>query len=72
MIRTVHIDDTNLGAKALLDYLSTLDFVKVETNDFELTEEHISILNQRRDDHLAGKSKSHSWDEVKERARSAK
>lgn len=62
---TVHIDDSTSKGKALLDYILTLDFVEVDKDEFTLTEEHIKILDERRNKHLSGESKSYSWDEVK-------
>jgi len=62
---TIQIDDSTSKGKALLEYLLTLDFVKVEKDEFVLTEEHLKILDERRKNHISGKSKSYSWDEVK-------
>ena len=64
-MRTIHIDDSTSKGKALLEYLLTLDFVRAEKDDFNLTDEHIEILNERRENHLSGKSKSYTWEEVK-------
>lgn len=61
---TVRIDDSTSKGKALLEYILTLDFVEVDTDEFLLTEEHIRILDERRKKHLSGESKSYSWDEV--------
>ena len=63
---TVHIDDSTSKGKALLEYILTLDFVEVDTDEFVLTEEHIKILDERRKKHLSGESKSYSWDDVKD------
>jgi hypothetical protein len=62
---TIQIDDSTSKGKALLQYLLTLDFVEIEKDEFVLTEEHVKILDERRENHLSGKSKSYSWDEVK-------
>lgn len=37
-----------------------------------LTPEQYDIIDQRRENHLADKSKSFSWEEVKQNAKSAK
>ena len=66
---TIHLDESSSKAKALLAYLQTLDFIKVDQDDFSLTDEQIKELDKRRADHLSGKSKSHTWDEVKSFAR---
>lgn len=62
---TVHIDDSSSRGKALLNYILTLDFVEVDQDDVVLTEEQLKILDERRVNHISGKSKSYSWDEVK-------
>ena len=63
---TVHIDDSTSKGKAFLNYILTLEFVEVvDKGQFTLTEEHLKILDERRKNHLSGKSKSFSWDEVK-------
>lgn len=62
---TVRIDDSTSKGKALLEYILTLDFVEVDADEFLLTEEHIKILDERRNKHLSGESKSYSWDEIK-------
>lgn len=62
---TIQIDDSTSKGKALLAYLRTLDFVTVENDDFVLTEDHVTILDERREKHLSGDSKSYSWDTVK-------
>lgn len=62
---TVHIDDSSSRGKALLNYILTLDFVEVDQDDMVLTEEQLKILDERRVNHISGKSKSYSWDEVK-------
>jgi hypothetical protein len=50
MIHTLHIDDSNPQAKAFLEFIKTLDFVKEEqANDEELThalEEAIESLEK--------------------------
>lgn len=76
MVYTFHIDDiSNPKAKAFLEYIKTLEFViidRAESPEFTLTEEHLQILNQRRADRLEGNSKTSSWEEVQEFARSRK
>jgi len=62
---TVHIDDSTSKGRALLEFIRTLDFVKVEKDEFVLSEEHLKILDERREKHLSGESESYSWDDVK-------
>lgn len=72
MLHTFHIDDSNDKAKALLDFLRTLEFVKEDNKEFVLTEKHLAILEERRSDRLSGKTQTHSWDDVKDFARNRK
>jgi hypothetical protein len=76
MALTFHINDTSSPkAKAFLEYIKTLEFIvidKTENQEFTLTEEHLQILNDRRTDRLKGDSKTSSWEEVKDFARSRK
>jgi hypothetical protein len=73
MAITFQINDlTNPKAKAFLDYIKTLDFITVDATEIQtyvLTDEHLQILEERRDNRLSGKSTSSSWDEVKDFAR---
>ncbi len=61
---TFHVDDSSDKAQALLQFLRTLEFVKEDKSDFVLTDEHLAILEERRVNHLSGKSKSYTLDEV--------
>ncbi len=75
MVYTLKIDDSNAKANALLIYLKTLDFVDVEEiehEDFVLTEEHLKIVNETRQNHLSGRSKSYSWEELVHNARKSR
>ncbi len=65
MVHTFTIDESSDKARALLEYLRTLEFVKEEsTEEFALSDEQLEILKERRANHLSGKSKSYSLDEV--------
>ncbi|MDG1331433.1 MAG: addiction module protein [Crocinitomicaceae bacterium] len=59
------IDGSSDKAKALLEYLRTLEFVKEESSDYVLTDEHRNILEDRRANRMSGKSQTYSWDETK-------
>jgi hypothetical protein len=63
---TFSIDESSDKAIALLEYLRTLEFVKEENTEFVLTDKHKEILHERRANRMSGKSKSYSWDEIKE------
>jgi len=68
----------------LIEFLSGADEKKIaglyalleeniqEKKSPALTEEQINFLNGERKKHLAGESKSYSWDEVKEMVRKKK
>jgi len=72
MVHTFHIDDSNDKAKALLEFLRTLDFVKEADGEFVLSERHLEILEERRFDRQSGKSNTYSWEDVKAFARTRK
>lgn len=72
MIRTIQIDDSSSKAKALIDFLLTLEFVHAGDDAFTLTDEHVAILEERSQNHVSGKSASYSWEEVKALVRKAK
>lgn len=40
-------------------------FENLSSPDYSLSEDDYSIIDQRREKHLSGESKSHSWKEVK-------
>ena len=71
MTRTFYIDESRKGAKELLAYLRSLEFV-IEENEDLITEEQYQILEQRRMNHLSGKSKTYSLEEVVSTIRSKK
>ena len=58
------IDGTSDKAKALLEFLRTLEFVTKEKVEFALTDEHQAALEETKTNLLTGKSKTYSWDEV--------
>ncbi|MBL1279082.1 MAG: addiction module protein [Fluviicola sp.] len=64
MTHTFHIDGSSEKAQALLEFLRTLEFVNEDKSDFVLTDAHLEILNERRQNHLSGKSKSYTLEEV--------
>lgn len=68
MTHTFHIDTTSAEAKALVDYLRTLDFIQEEnTSSYKLTEKQIQIVEERREKYISGKDKGSTWEEVTER-----
>ena len=69
----IDIDDSHEEAQAFVAYMRALKFIKINAPEdiFELSDEQKRILDQRRERHLNGQSKSYSWDQVKARARAA-
>ncbi|MFT5250911.1 MAG: hypothetical protein ACI93P_002654 [bacterium] len=65
---TLHIKDSNKKVLALLDLIRETEEVVLEENvtNFELSEVHKSILEERRADYLSGKSKTVTWNEIKD------
>lgn len=69
--------------KSVLEYVNTADvrllkMIKALAESYEndkqetsLSNEHYKILEQRREAHLQGKSKSLTWEQVKQNARKA-
>ena len=60
------IDGTSDKAKALLEFLRTLEFVTKEKVEFALTDEHQALLEERRTNRMTGKTRADNWDDVKE------
>lgn len=70
--------------KKLMSYIADADDKKVkglyllveddmaEAEKFKLSADHIKILEEERDKHVKGKSKSYSWNETKDIIRSKK
>ena len=64
--KTIHIDESNKYAQAFLDYLKSLDFVKIEENEdvvipqsqIKETRRRISLVN-------SGEINTRSWDKAK-------
>jgi len=67
---TIDIDPSNIKAQALLEYIRTLDFIRIQetesSKEYSLSKEEISILEERKENHKKGASKSYSWDEIKD------
>ena len=67
---TLDIDSNSKNTKAFVDFLKTLDFIKIkdkkETMDYSLSEEQIKLLKERKRKHLNKESKSFSWPEIKD------
>ncbi len=69
----ITLDIKEAKAEAFLNFIKSLDFVSVkeEAAGFILSDEHKKILDNRKETHTLGESKSFSWSEVKENARNA-
>ncbi len=66
---TIDIDITNNKALALLNYIRTLEFISINEKDniteYALTDEQTDMLNERKQKHHNGESKSFSWSDIK-------
>ncbi len=74
---TLDIDVSNSKALALLNYIKTLDFIKIDESDSSayneiLSDDQIQVLEQRKEYHAKCKSKMHNWDDIKEELRNSK
>mgnify|MGYP006185139733 CR=1 FL=1 len=64
---TVRIDDSTKKGKALLNYIMTLDFVEVENDDYQLSDDQLRIIEERWEKYLSGESNSETWEIVKKK-----
>lgn len=66
----ITLDIQDGKALAFLNFIQSLDFVSINSdeskseNEFVLSEEQLSILEERRNNRREGKSLTYSWDEV--------
>ena len=70
----ITLDINESKYEAFWAFIKTLDYVSVKTNEtnFALSDDQKSILNERREDYLKGKSKTYSWEEVQKLAKKSK
>ncbi|MEA3495099.1 MAG: addiction module protein [Bacteroidota bacterium] len=72
---TINIDTSNNKAQAFIDFIKTLDFIKIgekdSINSFTLSDEQKNILDERENKHLNNESQSFSWNEVKDSLRNS-
>ena len=72
MLLTISIDTSNYKAQAFIDFIKTLDFIKIDENDeeaFDLSAGQKSILDDRKQKHLKQESKSYHWEDIKSELR---
>jgi len=69
MLITLDIDANSKKAKAFIDFIKTLDFIKIKEkatpDEYVLTQEQINLLEERKQRHIKKESKSYTWDEIK-------
>jgi hypothetical protein len=69
MIITLNIDTSSSQAKAFIEFIKTLDFIKIDDKDsdenFALSVKQKKILDQRKQKHLTHESKSFQWEDIK-------
>jgi hypothetical protein len=65
---TINIDTSSIKAQAFIDFIKTLDYIKITENVYEesfvLTDGQKSILDERKQRHLKKESKSYIWGDV--------
>ena len=70
---TIDIDTSNNKAQAFINFIKTLDFIKIKEREYpeeyDLTEKQINTLEERKQKHINKESESYSWDEIKEELR---
>ena len=66
----------NIDDMEFLKAVQTIISAKIQNTDtpdeYELTEEEIQIVNERREKYLKGNGKNYTWEEVKAFAKSSK
>jgi hypothetical protein len=65
---TIDIDTSDEKAQAFINFIKTLDFIKIdELNNipFNLTKAQKNILDKRKKRHLDNESKSFNWMDIK-------
>ncbi len=69
MTHTFHInDEKNPKAIAFLEYIRTLDFIEFdEEMDYQLSDEQISLVKERREKYSSNHQQSSTWEEVKKK-----
>ena len=75
MILTLNIDTSSNQAQAFIDFIKTLDFIKIDSDNindvFSLTDEQKKILDQRKLRHQKKESKSFTWEEIESELRNS-
>lgn len=46
MAYTLHVDDSNPRAKAFLEFVKTLDFIRVDEDEISLSQEQIEAIQE--------------------------
>ena len=75
MLLTLDIDLSNKKAQAFIDFIQTIDFIKIkdekDADVYALSEKQINVLEERKQRHISKKSKSYSWKEIQEELRAS-
>lgn len=75
MLLTLDIDLSNKKAQAFIDFVETIDFIKIKDKKhadvYALSEKQINVLEERKQRHISKKSKSFSWEEIQEELRAS-
>jgi hypothetical protein len=63
MLHTIQIDDSNPKAKAFLEFIKTLDFVRVDKDDIPAWQKE--QLDKAIEEHKSGTTNYTDWNEAK-------
>lgn len=69
--KTIHSFIDKADERILRIFKGIIDAEEQEENHLSVPEWFYEELDKRRDAHVSGKSKTYTWEEVKERAKSA-
>ena len=73
MLITLEIDTNSNKAQAFIDFIKTIDFIEIKEEEnpgeYALSKKQINLLKERKQRHIDKKSKSYSWEEIKEELR---
>lgn len=69
--KTIHSFIDKADERILRIFKGIIDAEEKEENHPSVPEWFYEELDKRKEDHLSGKSRSYTWEEVKERAKSA-
>lgn len=73
LIMKLTIKIENKKARAFVDFIKTLEFIQIIEEDakveYELNQDQIEMLEERKQKHLSNESKSYDWDDIQNELR---